>query len=143
VERLHTLAGAEEAFFSICNVGYADLEGLVDPSTAVADYPRDGPSFLPESFRDPEHDGYRFELRVEEPLPGSEGCPTRTFRSYVYSARPVGGRGAHFVIGPDGRVHRADDRAATLDDPPLSDRQSDASDLLRSVRPDISLRSGF
>jgi hypothetical protein len=123
VERLEEMVSAQDAFHMICDAGYADVEGLVDPSSAIPYHSADGPSFLPERFRMEEEAGYRFDLWVGEPLPAaSEGCPTRAFRSYSYSASPMGGSGPHFVVGPDGEIRVAEDRAATLDDPPYRSR---------------------
>lgn len=115
-ERLERLASAQEAFHTICDAGYADLEGLVHPSSAIDGYPEDTPGFLGEEFLQGEAEGYRFELRVEEALAGGVGCPTRSFKRYTYAATPLGGEGTHLVVGPDGRVRAAQDRSATLDD---------------------------
>jgi len=116
--QLTALAAAEEAFHSVCNTGYADLQGLLEPGTVIADYPADGPAFLRGlDYQTAEREGYRYTLTVEDEMPPSAGCPTRRFRRFLYTATPLGA-GRSLAVGPDGVVHAAEGRPAHLDDPP-------------------------
>jgi len=115
--QLRAVVAAEEAFHSVCNTGYADLEALRRPASVIKDYPSDGPAFLrDEAFDDAEREGYRFALSVEGEMPAAAGCPARRYRRYAYAATPLG-PGRSLMVGPDGAVHAAQDRPATLDDP--------------------------
>ena len=68
--QLTALAAAEDAFHSVCNTGYGDLEGLLQPGTVITDYPADGPAFLRgPAFETAERDGYRYTLTVEDEMP--------------------------------------------------------------------------
>jgi len=119
LSRLRTVASAQTAFHSICDAGYADLEGLINPASAIPSYPPGGPRFLAADFRQAEVLDHRFEMTVEQPLPPRENCPSRSFRRYRYSASPKSGNGRSFVVGPDARVRVAQGRPATLSDPLL------------------------
>jgi len=117
VAQMRAVVAAEEAFHSVCNTGYGDLEALRRPSSVIKDYPSDGPAFLRDpAFDEPERDGYRFALSVEGEMPPAAGCPARRYRRYAYAARPLG-PGQSLLAGPDGVIHAARDRAATLEDP--------------------------
>jgi len=117
IEQLKTLVAAEDAFHSVCNTGYGDLQGLRRPGTVIPDYPADGPAFLrAPDFERPERDGYRYSLAVEDEMPRAAGCPTPRFRRFVYSAQPLG-PGRSLVVGPDAVIRAAEGRPATLDDP--------------------------
>jgi hypothetical protein len=117
-EQLTALAAAEDAFHSVCNTGYADLKGLLQPGTVIADYPADGPAFLRgPDYQTAERDGYRYTLTVEDEMPPSAGCPTRRFRRFLYTATALGA-GRSLAVGPDGVIHAAEGRPAHLDDPP-------------------------
>ncbi len=118
LEDVRALMGAESAFRgATCNAGYADLDGLVKPSTTIPAYPPTGPAFLPASMTAPERYGYRFELTTAEPVPASDGCPSRSFRTYRYAATALAA-GSHSFLGTsEGRIHHAKDRAATTTDP--------------------------
>ena len=61
--------------------------------------------------------GYRFALKVDNPLPAADGCPKRSFASYQYTATPISGDGRSFITGPDRVIHAATGRPATKDDP--------------------------
>jgi hypothetical protein len=116
--QLTALAAAEDAFHSVCNTGYADLQGLLQPGTVITDYPADGPAFLRgPTFQTAERDGYRYALTVEDEMPPSAGCPTRRFRRFLYTATPLG-PGRSLAVGPDGIIHAAEGRPAQMDDPP-------------------------
>jgi ribosome-associated protein YbcJ (S4-like RNA binding protein) len=116
--QLTALAAAEEAFHSVCNTGYADLQGLLHPGTVIADYPADGPAFLRgPDYETAEREGYRYTLTVEDEMPPTAGCPTRRFRRFLYSATPLGA-GRSLAVGPDGVIHVAEGRPAGLGDPP-------------------------
>jgi len=116
--QLAALAAAEEAFHSVCNTGYGELQGLLHPGTVIADYPADGPAFLRDpAFENAERDGYRYTLTVEEEMPPTAGCPTRRFRRFLYTATPLGA-GRSLAVGPDGVIRAAQGRPAHLDDPP-------------------------
>lgn len=118
VARLRKLAAAEDQFRAgTCVNAYADLQGMLDPASAIPDYRPEGPTFLPPEFARPLALGYRFELTVEEPVPPTEGCAARGFRRFAYAATPAGGGGRHLLVGPDGIVHAAAGRPATPDDP--------------------------
>jgi len=118
VEQIRALVAAENSFRAgTCNLGYADLRGLLEPTSAIPNYPTAGPKFLTEE-RAPGLPGYRFELSVEELLPPVEGCSMRSFRAYSYTATPVG-KGRYFLVREDGIVHAASDHPATPDDPTL------------------------
>jgi hypothetical protein len=117
VDRLRRIAEAEESFRRICNTGYADLSALLHPATVIPDYPNSGPAFIATDLAFKRAGGYQFELMTEELMPAAVGCPTLRYRRYRYSARPLGGRGRHFLIGPENRVHVSRDRPATFDDP--------------------------
>jgi hypothetical protein len=118
-EQLRALAAAEDAFHSVCNTGYGDLQGLLQPATVIADYPAGGPAFLRgPAFQTPEREGYRYTLTVEDEMPPTAGCPTRRFRRFLYTATPLGA-GRSLAIGPDGILRAAEGRPAQLDDPPL------------------------
>lgn len=119
IARLRTLALKEEAFRAGTCDGFADLEGLLNPSSVIPNYPPSGPTFLPRDFAKPEQAGYRFEMKVEDPISPGEGCPSRSFRSYEYSAKPLLGDGRFFVVGPDAVVRAASGRPATPGDAPL------------------------
>jgi hypothetical protein len=116
--QLAALAAAEDAFHSVCNTGYADLQGLLHPRTVIADYPADGPAFLRGSdYQTAEREGYRYTLTVEDEMPPAAGCPTRRFRRFLYTATPLAA-GRSLAVGPDGVIHAAEGRPAGLDDPP-------------------------
>jgi hypothetical protein len=120
VGRLRRLAAAEAEFKAgTCVNAYADLEGLLKPSSAIPNYRPDGPAFLPPEFVRSETLGYRFELKVDDPVPEAEGCAARGYRSFAYSARPEDARGRHLLVGPDAVVHAATGRPATDKDPAL------------------------
>jgi hypothetical protein len=115
--QLKALAAAEDAFHSVCNTGYGDLEALRQPARVIPDYPANGPAFLRgPAFDQPERDGYRYTLTVEDEMPPAAGCPTRRFRRFLYSATALG-RGRSLIVGPDGVVRAAEGRPATPDDP--------------------------
>jgi FHA domain-containing protein len=117
VAQLTALATAEEAFHSVCNTGYGDLEALRQPATVIPDYVAGGPAFLRDAaFDRPERDGYRYTLKVEDQMPPAPGCPTRRFRRFFYSAAPTGD-GRWLAVGSDGVVRAAEARPATPDDP--------------------------
>jgi len=118
IGRLQTLAAAQEAFRAGTCDGYADLEGLIHPSRVIPNYPPGGPAFLEARYAQPEGDGYRFDLRVEEPVPPRDGCPARSYRRFAYAALPLSGTGPYFVVGPDRVVRRAEGRPAGPEDPP-------------------------
>lgn len=120
IVNLRTLAAAQQAFRAGTCDGYSDLGGLMDPASLIPNYPATGPAFLPEDFAQAERGGYRYELLVEEPLELQDGCPTRLYRRYSFSASPVAGPGRHFLIAADGQVRFAQDRPATIQDPPLN-----------------------
>ena len=93
VAQLTAMAAAQDAFHSVCNTGYGDLEALRQPATVIPDYPRDGPAFLRgPAFETAERDGYRYALAVEDEMPPAAGCPTRRFRRFLYSATPLAER---------------------------------------------------
>ena len=118
VARLRSLAGAQAQFKSgTCVDAYADLDALVNPGSAIPNYPADGPTFLPPEFARAEAKGYRFALTVEDPVPATEGCSVRGYRRFAYSAQPLEADGRHLVVGVDGVVHAALGRPATPDDP--------------------------
>jgi FHA domain-containing protein len=118
VARLRKLAAAEAEFRSgACVNAYADLEGMLNPASAIPDYRPEGPSFLPPEFARAEALGYRFDLTVEEPVPPTEGCAARGFRRFAYTATPMDAGGRHLLVGPDGVVHAAAGRPATPEDP--------------------------
>jgi hypothetical protein len=120
IARLHTVASAQEAFRTgTCDV-YADLEGLLHPASVIPNYPAAGPPFLDASFAVPNDGGYRYDLRVEEPVAPIEGCPTRSFRRFAYAAMPLSGAGPHYLVGTDAVVRMADGRPAGPEDPPPS-----------------------
>jgi hypothetical protein len=118
VARLRKLAAAEGEFRSAtCVNAYADLDGLLNPRSAIPDYRPDGPAFLPPEFARAEVLGYRFGLSVEEPVPATEGCAARGFRRFAYTATPIDAGGRHLLVGPDGVVHAAAGSPATREDP--------------------------
>jgi len=117
ITELRALASAQDAFRAGTCDGYASLDALLNPSSAIPNYPAGGPAFLAAEFNQPERNGYRFELRVEDPLPAQDGCPNPIYRRYAYSAAPASGSGPHFLIEPDGVIHTAEDRPATAEDP--------------------------
>jgi hypothetical protein len=118
VAQLTEMAAAQDAFHSVCNTGYGDLEALRQPGTVVPNYPRDGPAFLRgPAFENAERDGYRYSLAAEDEMPPAAGCPTRRFRRFLYSATPLAG-GRWLMVGSDGVVRAAEGRPATPDDPP-------------------------
>jgi hypothetical protein len=106
-----------EGTASACGLLYADLDGLLRPATVIPNYRPDGPAFLDPEFAQAVRGRYRFELAVSEPVAPAEGCPSRAFRSFRYAAAPLGGRGRHYLTGPDGKIHVAQDRPATFTDP--------------------------
>ena len=118
VARLRKLAAAEGEFRAgTCVSAYADMEGLVNPASAIPDYRPEGPAFLPPEYARALALGYSFDLTVEEPVPPTEGCADRGFRRFAYSATPTDPAGRHLLVGPDGVVHAARGRPATPDDP--------------------------
>ena len=104
---------------SACGLLYADLEGLLHPATVIPHYRPDGPAFLDPEFARAVRGRYRFELAVSDAVAPAEGCPSRGFRAFRYSATPLSSRGRHYLTGPDGKVHVASDRPATFTDPTL------------------------
>ena len=119
IHRLEGLATAQEAFRSGTCGGYADLQGLIHPSSVIPNYPPGGPPFLEARYGLPEDHGYRFELTLEDPLAARDGCPTHSYRRFAYSASPASGSGTHYRVGPDRVVRRAEGRPAGPEDPPL------------------------
>jgi hypothetical protein len=119
IVNLRTLASAQQAFRAGTCDGYSDLGGLMDPSSLIANYPAGGPAFLPQDFALAERGGYRYDLQVEEPMELQDGCPSRLYRRYAFSASPIEGSGRHFLITADGQVRVAEDRPATPEDPIL------------------------
>jgi hypothetical protein len=116
--RLRALRVAEESFRRVCNVGYADMQGLRDPASAIPGYPRLGAPFLTAELARSEADGYQFFLTVHDSMPATADCPTvRRFRSYQYAAAPLDGQGRFFLLASDGAIHVAVGRAPSLDDP--------------------------
>jgi hypothetical protein len=120
VGRLRKLAAAEDEFRSAtCVNAFADLDGLLNPHSAIPDYRPEGPAFLPPEFARAEALGYRFVLSVEDPVPPTEGCAARGYRRFAYSATPIDAGGRHLLVGPDGVVHASAGHPATLGDPPV------------------------
>jgi hypothetical protein len=117
VARMREVVAAQEAFHSVCNTGYGDLQALLRPATVIRDYPAAGPAFLRDpALEEPERDGYRYALTVGDEMPPAEGCPVPRYRRYLYAAAPLG-EGAWLAVGPDGVVRQAEGRPATPDDP--------------------------
>jgi hypothetical protein len=106
--RLRTLAAAERAFSSGTCGHFADLDGLLRPSQVIPNYPAGGPAFLSPEFAQAEAGSYRYELSVQDPVPASDGCPSRSYRSFQYTATPLGSSGRTLSVGPDGVVKDAD-----------------------------------
>jgi hypothetical protein len=100
-----------------CGALYADLDGLLHPAGVIPNYNPRGPAFLPPEFGQAERGPYRFDLEVSERALALEGCPARAFRAFRYRATPRGGQGRHLLGTPEGRVHTAAERPATLTDP--------------------------
>jgi hypothetical protein len=120
VARLRKLAAAEGEYRSAtCVNAFADLDGLLNPRSAIPDYRPDGPAFLPPEFARAEALGYGFALTVEDPVHATDGCAARGYRRFAYTATPIEGGGRHLLVGPDGVVHAAAGRPATPDDPPV------------------------
>jgi hypothetical protein len=118
VLRMRRLATAQEQFRSgTCVSAYADLDALLDPGSAIPNYPAGGPTFLPPEFARAETLGYRFDLTVEDPVPNTEDCAVRGYRRFAYVAVPQEAGGRHLLVGPDGIVHAGSSRPATSDDP--------------------------
>jgi hypothetical protein len=118
VGRLRRLAAAQAEFKSgTCVDAYAGLEALLNPGSAIPNYPADGPGFLPPEFARADAFGYRFELTVEDPVPATEGCAVPGHRRFTYRAEPQDKGGRHLVVGPDGIVHAAAGRPAAPEDP--------------------------
>jgi hypothetical protein len=118
VARLRRLAAAEAEFKSgTCVDAYGDIEALVNPGSAIPNYPADGPTFLPPEFARAEDVGYVFELQTEDPVTATEGCAVRGYRRFAYLARPLEPGRRHLAVGPDGVVRAADGRPAGPDDP--------------------------
>jgi hypothetical protein len=116
VAQLRMMAAAQEAFRAGTCDGYANLDGLLQPSSVIPNYPAGGPAFLSPDFAQAERKGYRYELRVEDQMPAQEGCPDPLYRRFSYSAQPASGPGRHFLIEADGVIHVAQDRPATPQD---------------------------
>jgi hypothetical protein len=118
VTRLRSLAAAQAQFKSgTCVDAYADLPALLNPGSAIPNYPPDGPTFLPPEFARAEARGYRFALTVEDPVPATEGCAVPGYRRFAYAAQPLQADGRHLLVGADGVVHAGEGRPATPDDP--------------------------
>jgi hypothetical protein len=115
--RLHSVVAAQQAFSAGTCGAFADLEGLLNPASVIPNYPPSGPTFLKPEYATREAAGYYYDLSVEEPAPPSEGCPTRGFHVFYYSATPVSGSGKAYVIDSKGVVHVASGRPASLSDP--------------------------
>jgi hypothetical protein len=115
--RLRGLVAAQQAFSAGTCGAYADLEGLLKPASVIPNYPPTGPAFLAAEFTSPEAGGYRYELAVDDASPEADGCPTRSFRRFEYSATPSSGSGKHYVVAQDGIVHVSDGRPASTSDP--------------------------
>jgi hypothetical protein len=118
IARLRAVSAAQDAFRAGTCDAYADLDGLMHPASVIPNYPAGGPPFLDERYARPDDGAYRFDLRVEEPVPPSDGCPARSFRRFVYAALPLSGTGPHYAVGPDHVVRTADDRPPGPQDPP-------------------------
>jgi hypothetical protein len=116
VRRMQSVGASETAFRTGTCEGYGDLDALVNPSSAIPNYPAGGPAFLAPELAAPEALGYRFQLALEEPVPPAEGCPVRSYRRYTLTADPLDGTGHHFLMRSDQVVHAADGRPATLAD---------------------------
>jgi hypothetical protein len=120
IARLKAVSAAQDAFrVGTCDA-YADLDGLIHPASVIPNYPAGGPPFLDERYSRPEDGPYRFALRVEEPVPPTDGCPARSFRRFEYAAVPLSGTGHYFAVFPDQVVRTADGRPAVPEDPPTS-----------------------
>jgi hypothetical protein len=120
IARLRAVSAAQDAFRAGTCDAYADLDGLIHPARVIPNYPAGGPPFLDERYERPEDGAYRFDLRVEEPVPPSEGCPARSFRRFVYAALPVSGTGPYYAVGPDHVVRTADGHPAGPEDSPAA-----------------------
>jgi type II secretory pathway pseudopilin PulG len=117
IARLEAVAAAQEAFRAGTCDAYADLEGLIHPSSVIPNYPAGGPPFLDARYGQPEDAGYRFDLRVEDPVAPAAGCPARSYRQFAYAALPLSGTGPNYVVGPDRVVRTAEGRPAGPEDP--------------------------
>jgi Inner membrane component of T3SS, cytoplasmic domain len=119
---MHELAEAQRNFregtAGSCPSGFADLDGLMKPFGVIPGYRSDGPVFLAQTFAQEQRYGYRFKLETDDPVPERDGCPKRMYQRFRYFADPSAS-GRHFVTGPDGVVHVAPDRPASLGDPSL------------------------
>jgi FHA domain len=115
--RMRGMFVAQQAFSAGTCGAYADLEGLLNPGQVIPNYPPTGPAFLAPEFSTNEVGGYRYDLTVDEPASLADGCPTRSFRRYLYSATPVSGSGKNYVISSDGVIHVAEGRPASTSDP--------------------------
>jgi hypothetical protein len=122
LQRLRGMHAAQESFRRVCNVGYADLEALRNPSSVFPGYPSQGAAFLSQAAAAPEADGYRFSLAVQDVMLPEEDCRTlRRYRTYEYAASPTDGVGRSYLMTSDGGVHVALGRPASALDPVLED----------------------
>ncbi len=115
---MRAMANAQESFRRVCNVGFADMEGLLDPARVIPGYPPRGAAFLSPADAAAESHGYRFGLLVRDPMPPTDDCQTlRRYRSYEYRGTPLLRLGRHYLLTSDGVLHVAQGRAARPDDP--------------------------
>ena len=113
------LAAAEDAFHSVCNTGYADLQGLLEPGTVIADYPADGPAFSAGPDYQTAERGGTGTLTVET------RCPQRRLPHHAASGgsstgTPLGA-GRSLAVRGRGSSRGVEGRPAHLDDPPAGD----------------------
>jgi hypothetical protein len=118
LDRLRALRIAEESFRQVCNVGYADIDALRRPESAIPGYPPTATPFIAEDLARLEAHGYRFELSVTDPMRPTPDCPTlRRYRSFRYTATPASGKGRFYLLQSDGSIHASENRPASPEDP--------------------------
>ena len=120
LDRLRAMRIAEESFRQVCNVGYADIDALRRPESAIPGYPPTATPFIAEDLARLEAHGYRFELSVTDPMRPTPDCPTlRRYRSFRYTATPASGKGRFYLLQSDGSIHASENRPASPEDPDI------------------------
>jgi hypothetical protein len=122
LRRMRAVAAAEQAFSSGTCGTFADMDGLLHPASIIPNYPAGGPAFLAADGPASDAAGYRYDLQVDDPAAPADGCPSRSFRRFLYSATPADAAGRHYVVGADGLVRMAEGRPASPSDPPAEER---------------------
>ena len=115
LNQVRAAVAAQQAFKAACGGGYADAEGLTDPSSTLTGPASGARPFMTREELLLDRLDYHFELEATDPAPETATCK-RSFQTYQYLAVPLKGSGRSFLGMPDG-VHEAKGRPAIPADP--------------------------